>query len=525
MKPHDLHDSRDQHEPHDQREPHDPHASQDSQHNRAPHAPRGSLASVVSAMVKIGLIGFGGGNALVPVIERELVTSTGILPREEFDKEVIVANITPGALPVEIASGAGRSIAGIPGMILAAVGMALPGAALTFFLLLLFSTAADSVMTQVRFASVGIAMLIVVLLVSYALQAIREKSAGSREQVISLILMLAVFVVTGSKKLLALFGVSGVPVATLSTLDVLGVVFFAIFFTGGKFNTSTAARVRTGIAALISLAYLLSSNAVGPFAAFDATLALRIIMLAMGVVGFFRSFKSEHGPLSPFPGKRMAKEIGAWAAFLVALSAPAVLVCPDALRFAGNALLSVLMSFGGGDAYLVFGQGLFVDTGMIPADRYFEQVVTASNAMPGSIIAKVLTGVGFVIGSEYGLVAEILVALCGFACGVGASGVTFLVVYYIYERFEPLGIFQAIKRYIRPVIGGLLLTIAVTMFSLNMNVASAFDMSPLFMVVLSLALFAAMFWAGQVKSWPLALLIVCAIAVSLAVCNIAVMVM
>ena len=48
-------------------------------------------------MFKIGCIGFGGGTALVPVIESEVVYEKKLIDKEEYTKDVIVANITPGA--------------------------------------------------------------------------------------------------------------------------------------------------------------------------------------------------------------------------------------------------------------------------------------------------------------------------------------------------------------------------------------------------------------------------------------------
>ena len=59
-------------------------------------------------MFKIGAVGFGGGTALIPVIEEEVVNNNNIIDDTEFNKDVIIANITPGALPVEIAAGIGR---------------------------------------------------------------------------------------------------------------------------------------------------------------------------------------------------------------------------------------------------------------------------------------------------------------------------------------------------------------------------------------------------------------------------------
>ena len=84
----------------------------------------GALKRLLTVMLKIGLIGFGGGTALIPVIEEEAVERNHLVDENEFNKDVIVANITPGALPVEIAANIGRSALGIPGMLLAATCMA-----------------------------------------------------------------------------------------------------------------------------------------------------------------------------------------------------------------------------------------------------------------------------------------------------------------------------------------------------------------------------------------------------------------
>ena len=51
------------------------------------------------ALLKIGFIGFGGGSALIPVIEKEVVEERKLVTEEEFNKDVFVASISPGALP------------------------------------------------------------------------------------------------------------------------------------------------------------------------------------------------------------------------------------------------------------------------------------------------------------------------------------------------------------------------------------------------------------------------------------------
>ena len=100
---------------------------------------KSGLGRLATSMFKIGLIGFGGGSALIPVIEEEVVTEQGLVKDEDYEQAVISACVTPGALPVEIAAGVGRRTYGIRGMLAAAFAIALPGAFLTVLLLSAFS--------------------------------------------------------------------------------------------------------------------------------------------------------------------------------------------------------------------------------------------------------------------------------------------------------------------------------------------------------------------------------------------------
>ncbi|MDO5548960.1 MAG: chromate transporter [Eubacteriales bacterium] len=439
------------------------------------------LRTLVGTMMKIGLIGFGGGNALVPVIERETVEAGELLGKEEFDKDVVVANITPGALPVELASGVGRKIAGKRGMLAGAVAMALPGAVLTLCLLALFSVAADSLVQQIRFASVGVAVLIIFLLVSYSAETLAAKAGRRREYRISLALIGSVFLLTSGKEINEIFQIEYTPIFAISTLDILAVTFFIIFFTRGKFR-----RKNTLIAVLIAGLYLLSVGKAKIISSLLVRRLLQLVMTVLGGHGLLTSIGGEENRLRQFPLHRVLKESFCWICMVVVLSIPALLLCPGALVFIGKALGSVLLSFGGGDAYLVIAKGLFVGSDMITRSEFYGEVVTISNAMPGSILCKVLTGVGFCIGRDVSSAAAIAMALAGFACGVGASGLTFLLVYHVYEQFENLDIFRAIKRYIRPIIGGLLLTVAVSMLSQNLDVGAMYHIDAGRMLALSL---------------------------------------
>ena len=132
------------------------------------------MKELLATMFKIGCIGFGGGTALVPVIESEVVYEKKLIDKEEYTKDVIVANITPGALPVEVAAGVGRKVCGMPGMLLSALLMGMPGTFLTVLLLILINSSGIRVLQQILFASAGVTAYIIYMLIMYAKGTWRE---------------------------------------------------------------------------------------------------------------------------------------------------------------------------------------------------------------------------------------------------------------------------------------------------------------------------------------------------------------
>ena len=75
---------------------------------------------------KIGAFTFGGGWAMISIIEREIVTRHGWIGKEEFLDLLAVAQSLPGILAVNIAVNIGDRIRGLSGSVCAALGTILP---------------------------------------------------------------------------------------------------------------------------------------------------------------------------------------------------------------------------------------------------------------------------------------------------------------------------------------------------------------------------------------------------------------
>jgi len=87
------------------------------------------VSKLLVTFFKIGLVFFGGGFVLVPVLHDRLVTQLGWLKPREFLDGVAISNLTPGPIAV-LATFAGFHMAGIAGALAATVALFTPGIAL-----------------------------------------------------------------------------------------------------------------------------------------------------------------------------------------------------------------------------------------------------------------------------------------------------------------------------------------------------------------------------------------------------------
>lgn len=409
------------------------------------------FAKLLVSMFRIGLLGFGGGSALIPVIEEEVVNEQGFVTSSEYEEEVVSACVTPGALPVEIAAGIGHKTLGMLGMLAAAVFMALPGSLMMVLILSAASGSSSGSLDVIRFLSIGIGAFICALLISYTARTVgvaRKKNSGC--YAISVAIMAVVFAVTGGQNLLKLLGFENLAKSFihLSTLQVLMISFSTI-------------------------------------------LAVHIVRAVLGTsVGGPAEKMKQDTAVADVEAGSVLKETLVWILFAALFAMPAILMLADGKRFVVRGLTSSLMSFGGGDAYLSVADGLFVSGGMVSQESFYGLLVPVANVLPGSILCKILTGVGYLIGLSEGgsRLAGAAGALAGFGISIAASGMVFGIVYWIFQRFENVSIFREISQWIRPIISGLLLGVLVTMLQTNISTASSLGRSVPATVILTACL-------------------------------------
>ena len=86
----------------------------------------GLYSGLFTTFFKIGAFTFGGGWAMISIIEREIVDKHNWIKREEFLDLLAVAQSLPGILAVNIATAVGDKIGKTRGSIVAAAGTILP---------------------------------------------------------------------------------------------------------------------------------------------------------------------------------------------------------------------------------------------------------------------------------------------------------------------------------------------------------------------------------------------------------------
>ncbi len=88
---------------------------------------------------KIGGFTFGGGWAMIPLIEREVVDKSHWIDKEEFLDELAVAQSLPGILAVNISVLVGNKLRGFKGSFVAAMGTILPSFVVILLIAIFFS--------------------------------------------------------------------------------------------------------------------------------------------------------------------------------------------------------------------------------------------------------------------------------------------------------------------------------------------------------------------------------------------------
>ena len=120
------------------------------------------LFKIFTSFFKIGAFTFGGGYAMIPLIQKEAVEKNGWISDDDILEILAIAESTPGPIAINSATFVGYRAAGVFGSMLATLGVVLPS--FVIILILSFVLRQFQELEAVRYAFMGIRAGVLALL-------------------------------------------------------------------------------------------------------------------------------------------------------------------------------------------------------------------------------------------------------------------------------------------------------------------------------------------------------------------------
>ena len=128
--------------------------------------------SLFLTMLKIGLFTFGGGYAMIALLENEFVEKKKWLEKDEFLDVAAIAESTPGPIAINAATYIGYKNTGMIGSMIATLGICIP----SFVIIYAISLFLDAFLslTLVAYAFKGIQICVVYLILTAGLKMLKQ---------------------------------------------------------------------------------------------------------------------------------------------------------------------------------------------------------------------------------------------------------------------------------------------------------------------------------------------------------------
>lgn len=140
---------------------------------------------------KIGAFTFGGGWAMIPLIEREVVDKQNWIKREDFVDALAIAQSLPGVLAVNISILIGNKLRGLKGCLMATLGTILPSFLIILAIAIWFVQTYDNPVVERIFK--GIRPAVVALIVSPVFSTAKTARINIKTVIIPIIVALSIW--------------------------------------------------------------------------------------------------------------------------------------------------------------------------------------------------------------------------------------------------------------------------------------------------------------------------------------------
>ena len=188
------------------------------------------LPDLFLTFAKIGLFTFGGGYAMISLIENSCVEKKGWITHDEMMNVTVIAESTPGPIAINCATFVGYKQKGLIGAIAATIGMVLP----SFSIIFLISMFLDNFLeiAWIAHAFMGVKIAVGILILDAAIKMIRKM----QKKPIPLTIMACAFLA------MLLIDIFALHVSSITMMLIAAVISLAIFQTRRNTGKAGAAK-------------------------------------------------------------------------------------------------------------------------------------------------------------------------------------------------------------------------------------------------------------------------------------------
>ena len=147
-----------------------------------------NLWVLIWTFAKMGVMTFGGGMAMLPILQREVVDNKHWATEEELTDYYAIGQCTPGIIAVNTATFIGQKCGGASGGIIATLGLVFPSVVIISILAGLISNFAD--LAWVKNAFAGIQVCVCVLILNAVVKLLQKSVVDKRTAVIFIAVLL-----------------------------------------------------------------------------------------------------------------------------------------------------------------------------------------------------------------------------------------------------------------------------------------------------------------------------------------------
>lgn len=149
-----------------------------------------SLRKLAWSFIKTGIIGFGGGPSVIPLIKYDVVQLHKWIPEDKFNQTFSIANVLPGPIATKMAAYVGYQLKGILGLFVAVIAHILPSAVALIILISMVNGFSTSPIVQGMISAVVPVVAIMLAVMTYEFMQKAWKGFGWIGAILTFIIVL-----------------------------------------------------------------------------------------------------------------------------------------------------------------------------------------------------------------------------------------------------------------------------------------------------------------------------------------------